>query len=1046
MRSTKKTCIIAAALSIIGAALLAVLVYGVYMKTAVNRQLDNSRQKLAIIHEQLDELEIEKAGEMEAFDSLYAAKADTLALLFQVDPTYEVTDDHLLEQAALLQVENVSVVNRQGQPLAAARAEEHDLSSSRFDQLRDVFGNGASAEPVTISGDKTLRYFGSRIDNTRMVVLSVDTDRLKDELAVTASVGSVLDGMHVGQNGFAFAVSPLNDTFVYYPEASLQDKNIAAAGLDINQLSDGVNDFMTINGAKYFCSVADMDGYRIVCAVPESEITRTACLTMVIALIVFLVLAGILSLYAVLLRREQNQAAMVAMADAQAENRPQAEGRSPADTPASRAKRTGRFNPTMSKKLMVAGIIALVATFIVAYFVQTLMAISTQSVTNGRRAVEAVHALEESALEAETLNAEYKEDYIEKAEQAAFILKHLDREALTETFMLRLRDALRLDAIQYFDANGHTIASTSNLWNYTLSTDPADQSYAFRAILEGKTLAVVQDPQINETDGVIKQYSGVAVTDDDHRITGLVQVAAVPEKLAEKIRCARLDHVLPGIQTGNNGFVFAVDKETHVVDYAPKDEVIGLQAEDCGMKAHQFMPGFSDYVTLKGSTYFTTCQAYEDELLYVAIPAGSLNKLSLPMALIISFFTLIWLVIFWLCVSYENGAADARRIISEEKADKPENEDDDRMVTVTLEGGKTAKTRSVAGRWSHRDLKWHSKTVEQKLGSVILGVLTVLSVIFLIIMMNADKVFAEDSIIHYILKGTWQKGLNIFAVTDCVIVTVSVLAVSALVRRLIMFLAANLGAKGETLCRILDNFIKFAVFIGLLYYCLNLLGVDVATLVASAGILSLIIGLGANSLVSDILAGLFIVFEGEFQVGDIVTIDGFRGTVIEIGIRTTKVKEGAGNVKIFSNRNVHSVLNMTKDYSVVSCRMSMEYGEDLIYVEKVLSHELQKIAKKLPAIKDGPFYKGVAELGDNSVDILVIAKCAEADRIQLDRDLRREMKLVFDKYGINIPYPQMVINEPATDFHHITKHDEMKVQKFLEEQRELTRTIVEDQK
>lgn len=270
------------------------------------------------------------------------------------------------------------------------------------------------------------------------------------------------------------------------------------------------------------------------------------------------------------------------------------------------------------------------------------------------------------------------------------------------------------------------------------------------------------------------------------------------------------------------------------------------------------------------------------------------------------------------------------------------------------------------------------------------------------------------------------------------------MAVSALFRKVLMYLAENMNAKGETICRIIDNFVKFAVFIGLSYYCLNILGVDVKTLVASAGILTLIVGLGANSLVSDILAGLFIVFEGEFQVGDIVTIDGFRGTVIEIGIRTTKVKEGAGNVKVFSNRNVNSVLNMTKDYSVVACTMSMEYGEDLIYVEKVLSKELNKIAHRLPTIKEGPFYKGVSALGDNSVDILIIAKCAEADRIQLDRDLRREMKMVFDKYNINIPFPQVVVNEPATDFHHITKYDEVRVQRFLEEQRELTKNMVED--
>ena len=94
-------------------------------------------------------------------------------------------------------------------------------------------------------------------------------------------------------------------------------------------------------------------------------------------------------------------------------------------------------------------------------------------------------------------------------------------------------------------------------------------------------------------------------------------------------------------------------------------------------------------------------------------------------------------------------------------------------------------------------------------------------------------------------------------------------------------------------------------------------------------------------------------------------------------------------------------------------------------------------------ILDGPFYKGVVSLGDNSVNIRVMVLCAEADRIQMERDLNREMKLLFDKYNINIPYPQIVVNKPAT-FQEATVLEKYKSQQFAREQREASGGYVEE--
>lgn len=200
--------------------------------------------------------------------------------------------------------------------------------------------------------------------------------------------------------------------------------------------------------------------------------------------------------------------------------------------------------------------------------------------------------------------------------------------------------------------------------------------------------------------------------------------------------------------------------------------------------------------------------------------------------------------------------------------------------------------------------------------------------------------------------------------------------------------------------------------LSVLYLCLALFGVDTKTLLASAGILTLVVSLGAKELVSDVIAGLFIIFESEFRVGDIVTIGDWRGKVLEIGIRTTKVENAEGNIKIFSNSAVSGIINMTQRYSLAVCDVSVDYRESLERIEAILRRELPLIARRLPAIRQGPDYMGVVELADSGVLLRIIAYCSEEDRIQLTRDLNREIKLMCDRWQICIPFPQVVLNEP----------------------------------
>ena len=225
---------------------------------------------------------------------------------------------------------------------------------------------------------------------------------------------------------------------------------------------------------------------------------------------------------------------------------------------------------------------------------------------------------------------------------------------------------------------------------------------------------------------------------------------------------------------------------------------------------------------------------------------------------------------------------------------------------------------------------------------------------------------------------------------------------------------------------------------------LSAAGVDTAALVASAGILSLVIGLGAQSLIADIIAGLFTIFEGEYQVGDIVVVDGWRGTVEEIGIRSTRIVDAGGNTKIINNSEIKTVINQTQHLSCVSTVISIEYGESLPRVELVIRDNLDRIKAAIPQIVNGPFYKGVTALSASSVDLIFMSDCKEEDYYIVQRAMNRELKILFDENDINIPFPQVVVNQPQEfDRESMSAYQEWAAKRFVEKQAELSKDIEE---
>ena len=218
----------------------------------------------------------------------------------------------------------------------------------------------------------------------------------------------------------------------------------------------------------------------------------------------------------------------------------------------------------------------------------------------------------------------------------------------------------------------------------------------------------------------------------------------------------------------------------------------------------------------------------------------------------------------------------------------------------------------------------------------------------------------------------------------------------------------NKTPRGITVGGLIMNLIRWLTAIVLILVVLYQWGVDATALITGAGVVTLVIGLGMQSLIADVIAGLFIVFENEFNVGDWITVDGFRGQVESIGIRTTRLKV-LGNIKIINNNAIQWVLNHSTENSIAFTHIDIEYGAKIPKVEEIIRTHLAEI--KVPGSLSEVRYDGVKELGASGVTLQFEVDCYEGDIYAVGRAMNGLIKNMFDENGVGIPFPQIVVHK-----------------------------------
>ncbi len=232
------------------------------------------------------------------------------------------------------------------------------------------------------------------------------------------------------------------------------------------------------------------------------------------------------------------------------------------------------------------------------------------------------------------------------------------------------------------------------------------------------------------------------------------------------------------------------------------------------------------------------------------------------------------------------------------------------------------------------------------------------------------------------------------------------------VLKLILTLIGKRGGMVQSVTSLISGLLKYVAVIAAIVWGLSILGINTTAVLAGVGIVGLILGFGAQSLIEDIITGAFIIFENQYSVGDIIILDDFRGVVRSIGVRTTVIEDAGGNLKVVNNSDIRNFQNRSRNNSVALVVVSVSYSTDLKKLEAMLRESLPALKNEHPDLYlTTPRYLGVDNLGESGIDLKFAADVTEENIFNGQRMLARDLKILFDEKGVEIPFPQIVVHK-----------------------------------
>ena len=468
--------------------------------------------------------------------------------------------------------------------------------------------------------------------------------------------------------------------------------------------------------------------------------------------------------------------------------------------------------------------------------------------------------------EEETLRSTFLDFYRARTQTlAAFLMEHPDD--LTRAGLEELNRIAGSEYLMRFDRTGQELVSSNTYTGFSVEKNLSEE---YQAVLMGYPSAVA-GPEDDPYTGKSQIGAAILMTDSQGEPDGFLLAVYSSADLSAELNRMKLENTV-------NHFSVQKGHIAAVINDADGRFIAHTNYKMIGQKAENYLPeikpgsGFEGFTTYGEDTVYVSAGAEDGKTFLFIIPEFK-DTYALTVALLMVLLVL--------------------------------------LVLIPLYYPTAGVLSALAKEYANGKLPYSSKR-NPPMMVYCRGYILFLTVFvgFALICSSAGLWTTFD----YVFSGAWSKGVHLFSIWTTLFVVVITLFCLYLMRNVLSLMENRLSLRSKTITRLASSLITYIAIIFLLFWLLDMFGVNTTAMLASAGIISIAVGMGAQSMASDLLAGFFMMLEGSVHVGDYVTIGNVTGHVTDMGIRTTEITDNEGNVVILSNSKVTGLNNKSTNH------------------------------------------------------------------------------------------------------------------------------------
>ena len=558
-----------------------------------------------------------------------------------------------------------------------------------------------------------------------------------------------------------------------------------------------------------------------------------------------------------------------------------------------------------------------------------------------------------------------------------------------------LADSIHASSITLYGADGRETVSSGPWIDLTLGTDPDSSTYEFRKILKGAPY-IIHDQETDEETGLNEMKIGIRIRDDvSEEKYGImllgVDASSLSEQDANPEKAVR--EILQDL-SDDKTTMWIADVKSGLILVSADQEMEGKSITETGLSESDLKGSLVKTVkTEEGSSFVTSASMATSGILewtnakegIIAYYRGPKTPyLSGMLGLVLTgciLFAVIYLILAWIVLKG--------------------------YTEEFFQANKHVKGSDIYRKNQNQLMRSLAEVPPGRKGIAAMEIATAVFLLQMMPFIDSGSLFVKNTVYYFISSGDWEKGFNLFAIAAILILLSKVVLLVIGVRLVLSICGSFAGAKGKTIFRLLASVFLYIALFFFLIQTFEYLGFSATAIAAGLGSLALAISLGAQNFVADIFAGLTFVFEGTIHVGDNVQIavvgsPVVHGTVMEIGVRNTRVLTQEGDLISCGNRDIKMIKNSTRMNTRVICELVVSSDLSADEIERMLNEELPKVGQEDRRILAGPFYNGITALGSGTMTLSVSAECTEKDNDYVRDVLNASLQRIFREHGYSI--------------------------------------------